>query len=103
MEYKVHFSLTIHSVDGSKAVFFGKEMLLPFVPFLGLQLREELGPSEPVKSVTWSPLDQKFFCHIDSYEVEVSDGYNVDLAFLIIQAKANGWQGDGRIHTVGSY
>jgi putative lipase involved disintegration of autophagic bodies len=57
MEYRVHISLTIHSFDGTKAAFFGKEVLLPFVSFLGLRLQGALGASESVNSVTFSQSD----------------------------------------------
>jgi len=102
MEYRVHFSLTIHSFDGTKAAFFGKEMLLPFVPSLGLRLQGALSASEPVNSVTWSQSDQRFSCHIDSYEIDMNDGYDLDLAFLIEQAKADDWEGGSRIYEVNS-
>ena len=102
MEYRVRFSLTIHSLDGSKAAFFGKRLTLPFVPFIGLRLAESEGITEPVVSVVWSASDQEFRCHIDSSEVEMADGYDLDMTFLIDQAKANGWEGAGRIHDTNS-
>jgi hypothetical protein len=102
MEYGVHFSLTIHSFDGTKAASLGKKMLLPFVPFLGLRLQGELSASEPVNAVTWSQTDQQFSCHIDSYELDMNDGYDLDLAFLIEQAKADDWEGEGRIYEINS-
>lgn len=95
MEYEVHFSLTIRSLDSTKAVFFGKKLNLPFVPFIGLRLSEKLGSSEPVSAITWSHEQQEFHCHIDSQEVEMDDGYDLDLEFLIEQAKDNGWEGNG--------
>lgn len=98
MEYDVHFSLTIYSLDGSKAATFGKRMMLPFVPFIGLRLAERESVTDPVLSVVWSAVDQEFRCHIDSSEVEMADGYDLDMAFLIDQAKANGWVGSGRVY-----
>lgn len=102
MEYSVRFSLTIHSLDGSKAASFGKRLTLPFVPFIGLRLAESEGVTEPVVSVVWSAVDQEFRCHIDSSEVEMDDGYDLDMTFLIDQAKANGWEGAGRIYDTNS-
>ncbi len=102
MEYSVRFSLTIRSLDGSKAAFFGKRLTLPFVPFIGLRLAEGEGVTEPVVSVVWSAVDQEFHCHIDSSEVEMDDGYDLDMTFLIDRAKANGWEGAGRIYDTNS-
>jgi hypothetical protein len=102
MEYSVRFSLTIHNHDGSKAAFFGKRLTLPFVPFIGLRLAESEGVTEAVESVVWSAIDQEFRCHINSSEVEMADGYDLDMAFLIDQAKANGWEGTGRVYDTNS-
>jgi len=102
MEYKVHFSLAIRSLDGTKAAFGAKKLLLPFVPFVGLRLQEKLGASEPVSSITWSDEKQEFHCHIDVYEVEMNDGYDLDLDFLIENAKDNGWEGISKVHEINS-
>lgn len=103
MEYKTHITLTIRSSDNTKAVYFWKKLTLPFVPFIGLRINEKLtGSSEPVSSITWSQESQEFYCHIDSREVEMDDGYNLDLEFLIEQAKDNDWEGSGDIREIKS-
>ncbi|GIU42300.1 hypothetical protein TUM4438_08540 [Shewanella sairae] len=100
MKYKVHFTLTIHSLNDEKAVFFHKKLELPFVPFIGLRLSENLGSSEPVSSIAWCQESSEFNCHIDSREVEMDDGFDLDLEYLIEEALDNGWIGKSKIYEV---
>lgn len=100
MDYKAHITLTIWSLDGSKAVTGYKELTLPFVPFVGLRLMERHGPSQPIVSVAWSDNDQMFFCHVEDREVETGDLYNLDLKFLVETAKRNGWSEFGSPYDV---
>jgi hypothetical protein len=102
MEYKIHFTLTIRSLDKTKATTGYKKMVLPFVPFLGMRLEEKLGLSEPIVSISWSNEEQEFYCHIDSSEIEMDDGFDLDMDFLIDQARKNKWLKIGNVHEVNS-
>lgn len=92
MQYKVYINLTIRTLDGLKSSTGYKEITLPFVPFIGLQLSDRLGPSQPIASVTWSEKEQMFFCHIE--DGESKDTYpEIDFDFLVKNAKRSNWLG----------
>jgi len=102
MEYKVHFSLTIWSLERDKRVFGSKELSLPFVPFIGLRLQESYGASQPVVSISWNDDKKTFHCHIEDQGTEMDDGYDLNLDFLVKTAKKNGWSGFNETYEINS-
>lgn len=104
MEYKVHFSLTIWSLERDRQVFGSKELSLPFVPFIGLRLEESYGSSPPVLSISWNDDKKYFHCFIEDQETEVEYeyGYDVNLEFLVEKAKEDGWSGFNKTYEINS-
>ncbi|QYJ75024.1 hypothetical protein [Shewanella sp. FJAT-52076] len=98
MRFQVQFTLAIRSFDRKRAAFLSKKLTLPFVPFVGLQLVEPSGNSEPVISVAWSDETRTFHCHIDAIQAQMPQGCELDLDYLIESARENGWEGAAKIY-----
>lgn len=92
MEYTVHLALNITSLDGTRKIVAYKEIVLPFVPFVGLSLSGRI--SEDISSVSWSLSENKFYCVIPVTE-STGRGLDddIDIDFLARQAKKDGWLG----------
>lgn len=90
MQYAVHLALNITSLDGTRKTVAYKEVVLPFVPFVGLSLSGRI--SEDISSVSWSLSENKFYCVIHATE---TNGHglddDIDIDFLVRQAKRDGW------------
>ena len=92
MEYKVTLILTIYNSDRTKWASGYKVLDLPFVPFVGLELRESRnGYTQPINRVVYYPEDKEFKCYIVQDERICEDHSVLDLLFYIKQAKRNGW------------
>ncbi|WP_323889236.1 hypothetical protein [Aeromonas caviae] len=97
MNYKVKLSLIVRDVDKTCFCAGAKELSLPFVPFVGLRLHEDM-QVYTLATVGWADNEQCFYCSVEMSEELLSDGDLIDMDFIIETAKNSGWVGFNKIH-----
>ena len=90
MEYTVKLTLVIWNKERKKFAAGTKELVLPFVPFVGLRFIEKKGPiNYPISSVSWSPEENCFHCEIETLD----DDYHFSIDYMVKAAKKSDWKG----------
>ncbi|MOA28703.1 hypothetical protein D3C78_1496650 [compost metagenome] len=97
MNYKVKLSLIVRDVDKTCFCSGSKELNLPFAPFSGLRLHEEM-QVYTLAAVGWADHEQCFYGSIEISEELLPDGDLIDMDFLVETAKSTGWVGFNKIH-----
>ncbi|USV57481.1 hypothetical protein [Aeromonas encheleia] len=96
MNYKVKLSLTVRNLDNTCFCSGSKELNLPFAPFAGLRLHEEM-QVYTLAAIGWADHEQCFYASVEMSEEQLSDGDLIDMDFIVETAKGSGWVGFNKI------
>jgi len=103
MEYKVNLKLVIFNEDRSNHLSAYKEIMLPFIPYVGLWLNNTKEMPAKITDVTWSIDEKYFFCILEDereYEFDINTDIDelIDNLDILRDAKKYGWEGFDNIY-----
>jgi hypothetical protein len=102
MEYRINLSLIVFNAERTAHLRGGSEIILPFVPVVGMHIK--IGNMNPVliKRVVWLSDEKCFHCDLEDGQYKFKFGDDVmeltEMLDILREAKKDGWKGLDRIY-----